>query len=117
VLTKFSLLRLYNTTVTRSIISAHRITGAIIADVSCVVLHYKLIDGFYDYTDWAVSQKCYYKESMQYRIYQKLLHTTPELNIAGASTRTLRHIDQLVDEGFLVVSDAYKNWVADAGQN
>ena len=122
VLTKFSLLRLYNTTVTRSKFSAHRISGAKIADVSCVLLHYKLIDGFYDYTDWAVSQKCYYKESMQYRIYQKLLHTTPELNIAGASTRTLRHIDQLVDEGFLVVSDAYKAWVADtaivsSGQN
>ncbi len=112
-LTKFSLFKLCNTTVKTSMISAHRISGAKIADISSVLLHYKLIDGFYDYTDWAVSSKCYYEDSKEYRAYHNLLQVTPELIIAGPATRALKNIDQLVDEKFLVLSDTYKTWVAE----
>ena len=111
-LTKSALLRPRNTNARPSTVSSHRITGAKLADISCVLLHYKFIDGFYDYVDWAIDSKVYYKNSSEYKLYQKLLQDTPEMNIASSSSKTLKSIDQLVDEEFLVLSDAYRDWIA-----
>ena len=111
-LTKHSLFRPGNTNVAPALNSSHSVTGARIADISCAFLHYKLVDGFYDFTNRAVATNSYFNNSMEYKAYQRVLKNTHELRMTGPTTKLLKDTDKLVEEEFLVVSYAYQRWVS-----
>jgi len=111
-LTKHSLFRPGNANVEPALNSSHSVTGARIADISCAFLHYKLVDGFYDFTNRAVAENNYYENSREYKTYQRVLENTREVRIAGPNTKLFKDTDTLVEEEFLVVSDAYRRWVS-----
>src|SRR5215217_2558760 len=88
--------------------SSHWVANARIADISCVLLHYKFLDGhFYKQ---AVRQGQYHDDSARYTHYKKYLEVldrNPTLQVKRESARELKGVNDLVENGFLVVSEEY----------
>ncbi|HEU4699643.1 MAG TPA: glycosyltransferase family 2 protein [Gemmatimonadales bacterium] len=86
----------------------HFVTGARVADVSTVLLHYKYVPNLPDRArksvDWVNPEL--------YRGLSRVLAENPTLCLKTASARELRHVDELVANGFLVVSERYREWLA-----
>jgi hypothetical protein len=88
--------------------SAHWVDNAKIADLTCVLYHYKFLDGyFHDQAAQAVREGQYHNSSARYKKYLKVLDGNPVLRIKQESSRKLRSVDDLVEDGFLVVSVDY----------
>jgi hypothetical protein len=94
---------------------AHNVRGARVADISTVLMHYKYIGDFAAYAERAVREQSFYQNSMEYRGYLAAIEQNPELRLYSDTARALRSVDQLVKEGFLVVSDVYRARVEAAG--
>jgi Glycosyl transferase family 2 len=90
----------------------HRIRNARLADFSCVLYHYKLVDGFREWAARAVREENYLANLMlrHYRKYHEVVERNPDIRIRQDTARELGSVNQLIDEGFLVVSDEYKKW-------
>ena len=56
-------------------------------------------------------ERSFYKNSQEYRSYLQTLERNPALSLYSDRARELGSVDQLVEQGFLVVSDAYMAWV------
>ncbi len=98
--------------------SSHGVRGARVADVSAVLLHYKYVAGFADYARRVTAEGGFYNGSAEYRGYLDALDADPALSLYTERARRLEHVDQLVGEGFLVESEAYRAHVGrgtDAG--
>lgn len=88
--------------------TSHMIEHARVADISCALLHYKLTDSLRELSARAVREGSYHDGSREYRGYQAALDRTPDLRVRSATARALSHVDQLVEEGFLVTSEAWR---------
>lgn len=84
-----------------------------IADTSSVLLHYKMIHTFRDQVAEALRRKQHFQKSSEYTHYHVTLQQTPEPSLLSPTTRTLRSVDQLVDEGFLAVSGSFRELIAE----
>src|SRR5215211_4828833 len=88
--------------------SSHWVANAKIADISCVLLHYKFLDGhFYKQ---AIRQGHYHDDSARYTHYKKYLEVldkNPTLQVKRETARELKGVNDLVENGFLVVSEQY----------
>src|ERR687890_1571577 len=88
--------------------SAHWVANAKIADITCVLFHYKFLDGyFHKQAAQAVREGQYYNNSALYKKYLQVLEGAPNLRIKQESAGELRGINDLVENGFLVVSEEY----------
>jgi glycosyltransferase involved in cell wall biosynthesis len=88
--------------------SAHWVDNAKIADLTCVLYHYKFLDGhFHAQAAQAVRDGQYHNSSARYKKYMKVLESNSVLRIKQESSRELRSVDDLVEDGFLVVSQDY----------
>src|SRR5919107_235052 len=86
----------------------HWVANAKIADISCVLLHYKFLDGyFHKQAAQAVREGQYYNASARYKRYLEALDKNPTLKMKQESARELRGVNDLVENGFLVVSEEY----------
>jgi Glycosyl transferase family 2 len=94
----------------------HGIKNARIADFSCVLYHYKLVNGLREQVARAVSDERYSTYASWYKRYHEVLEREPSIRIRQDSARELGSVNELIDNGFLVVSDEYKRW-ADAEKN
>lgn len=90
------------------VVAPHRIRGGVVADVTGVLVHYKYVGPFYEHAHRAVRERSYYRNSEEYQRYLAAFAREPDLALNSPTSRELRHVDQLVDEGFLVVSEAYR---------
>lgn len=90
--------------------SSHSLLNARIADFSCVLLHYKFLSNFYEYTADAVRGEYHYNGSAEYKQYFKILKKNPNLHIKQETSRELKSVNELINNGFLVVSEDYVNW-------
>ena len=90
----------------------HRVENARLADISCVLYHYKLVDGFREWAARVVREESYNPELMlrHYRRYLEVVEQNPGIRIRQATARELGSVNDLVDEGFLVVSEEYRKW-------
>lgn len=95
---------------------SHYVTGARVADVSAVLLHYKFVSGFARYAERIAREGRFYDGSAEYRAYLDALERDPALSLHASGARELRRADQLLDEGFLAVSERYEAWAAGAGR-
>ncbi len=93
-------------------VDSHTVDNARVGDVSCALLHYKLVDNLRELTERAVREESYYQGSAEYKRYAAVLGQAPALGLRTPTTRTLARIDQLVEEGFLVTSPAWRSFVA-----
>lgn len=112
-LTKHPLLRLEDGVRLEGNLS-HDVYGARVADVSGVLYHYKLIDRFVDQTAQAVREQSYWGGSRQYRRYKAVLDVEPNPRVQLETALRLGHVDELVEQGFLVASPAFDAWVKSA---
>src|SRR5215217_4133338 len=88
--------------------SAHWVDNAKIADISCVLLHYKFLDGyFHKQAAQAVREGQYHNASARYKRYLEILDKNPTLRVKRESARELKGVNDLVENGFLVVSEEY----------
>lgn len=109
-LTKAALL--YGDGKLRPFVSFHHVKGARIADISCLLRHYPFVESFRSKVEEAVQTKRYTGAIWEYSAYWHFLERDPNMNLVSASTRRLGSIDELIDEKFLIVSEAYRRWVA-----
>ncbi len=109
-LTKFPLVFLDGKV--RPMEDSHRCGGARVADVTGVLLHYKFLDGYFqEHVAWAVREESYFQNSARYKMYQETLDAAPSLRLKLETARELRHVNDLLGEQFLVVSEDYLDWV------
>src|SRR5919107_2143663 len=88
--------------------SSHWVANAKIADIICVLFHYKFLDGyFYKQATQAVREGQYHNASTRYKRYLEALDTNPSLRVKRESARELRGVNDLLENGFLVVSEQY----------
>src|SRR5215211_6322766 len=87
--------------------SGHWVDEARVADLTCVLFHYKFLDGYLrkkaaeglgDQQHWNTSH---------YNKYLKALDSNLSLQLKQESARELRSVNELVENHFLVVSEEY----------
>lgn len=91
--------------------SAHVVSNARIADVSCVLLHYKFTRRLYDQVRRAVRQENYMRDSRKHKKHLEVLETTASLQLRDETARELRSVNELVHNQFLDVSREYMEMV------
>src|SRR5215204_5744539 len=89
----------------------HRISNARVADFTCVLFHYKLLDRLYEQALRAVAEKNYPNRHEKYEKYVTALEQNPELQIKQETARELNSVNDLVENQFLAVSGDYMVWV------
>src|SRR5215211_7574277 len=88
--------------------SSHWVDNARVADLTCVLLHYKFLDGyFHQQATQAVREGQYHKNSARYKKSLQVLDRNPILRVKRESARELRSVSDLVENQFLVVSEEY----------
>src|ERR671921_351513 len=88
--------------------SSHWVDNAKIADISCVLFHYKFLDGYFQKrTVQAVQEENHYKNSRGAKKHLEVLDRNPALQLKRESARELRGVNDLLENGFLVVSEQY----------
>jgi hypothetical protein len=88
--------------------SSHWVDNAKIADITCVLLHYKFLDGFFQkQAAQAVREGQYHNASARYKRYLEVLEKNPALKMKQETARELRGVNDLLENGFLVVSEEY----------
>jgi hypothetical protein len=94
--------------------SSHWVDNARIADITCVLFHYKFLDGYFQkQAVQAVREGQYHNESARYKRYLEVLDRNPTLQMKRETARELKSVNDLVENGFLVVSEEYMMRVYD----
>lgn len=87
--------------------SSHTVSNAEIADLTCVLLHYKFVGHFYENIRRAVREENYMKDSQKHKKYLRALEQNPQLLLKRDTARELGSVDELVESGILMVSEDY----------
>ena len=97
-------------------IAWHHVRNARFADLSCVLRHYPFGPSFSRKVRDAVETGRYgRKTSDEYVAYWAVLGKQPDLNLRLETAREWTSLEELIESGFLVVSSAYRRWVAEHG--
>lgn len=87
----------------------HYCDNATVADITTLIRHYKFTHKFREKVNRSVQDGVYtYYAQKEYQAYHKVVKDSDTLSLYSSSTsRQLNNINQLVDEGFLIVSESY----------
>jgi hypothetical protein len=92
----------------------HQASGAAVADVTGVLMHYPFVSTFEAKVNDAVRTRRYGATTTdEYVGYARELARNPRLCLKGSSARRFEGLEPLIAERFLVVSDDYVRWVRD----
>ena len=91
--------------------SAHGVANAKLADLTCVLYHFKFTIGLHEQAKFAVKENNHYRKSFEYRHYLNVLNETPGLNMKDDDAVQLGSVDDLVENGLLNISENYMQWV------
>jgi hypothetical protein len=114
-LTKLPVMR-YGTGLSVFPYDEHFVTGARLADVSGVLLHYKFTGASFEQVREEKQREQHYGKATIYKRYDEVLTKDGALCLRGATARELSNTDELVESGFLVASDEYARWVEANGR-
>lgn len=89
----------------------HDIRQGQVADLTCVLLHYKFLADFHKRAIQIAREEHYSRKSIHYKRYAKVLKERPVLQIKQESSQQLNNINELIENKFLVVSQDYIDWV------
>jgi hypothetical protein len=91
----------------------HQTENALIADFTCILLHYPFVGDFREKVEEAVRTDRYRVSAAgEYVAYRARLRSDPDLSPKGPTARRFSGLEALLEEGFLVVSAEYRRWVA-----
>lgn len=93
------------------LVHQHFVDYATVADISGVLYHYKFLADFRAKVDAAVRSGNYANGSWEYRHYQRALDLDPNMSLRTPNAQRLRSVDELVEQGFLQITDQYTTWV------
>ena len=93
------------------LVHQHFADRSAVADISCVLYHYKFVCGFPEKVADALIHRQYSSDSREYECYRKALEDVPKLCLQSANARELGDVNDLVEADFLQVSDSYLEWV------
>ena len=92
--------------------SSHLLNYANRADFSIVYLHYKFVEDFYAKTIEAVARENHWNDSAEYKAYLAVLKEASKhdavLSLLQPCSHELESIDDLIELGFLFVSDQFR---------
>jgi hypothetical protein len=92
--------------------STHWIDNARIADFTCVLLHYKFLDAHLrEQAARAVQEENHWNNSAEYKKYLQVLEGNPTLRIKQDTSKEIEGVNDLLENGFLIVSEEYVGWV------
>jgi hypothetical protein len=95
----------------------HHSRHASIADVSAALLHYPFDRGLRARGEEALRRRQYWGDSREFRAMLRVQEAKgAEDSLAQATARRLESVNQLVEEGYLVVSDSYRRYVEERRQ-
>jgi len=97
--------------------NAHKASNARVADITCVLFHYKFTNNLYESVRLAVQRENYNKDSRKHKMYLKTLEEKSSLQLKSATSRELRGVNELVHNQFLVISRAYMRLVQNEEPN
>jgi hypothetical protein len=98
-----------------SLSSSQECANARIVDVTCVLFHYKFDQHFPEKCRIVAQEESYWQNSREYKAYMRRLEQNPLLELKGPTAEKFESLDQLVDSGFLVVSDKYRWFTKEYG--
>lgn len=85
-------------------LSDHWAGNARVADLTGVLLHYKLTRSLYELVRREMEERRYLNRHGKYDKYHEVLENNPSLKIKSGNSRELDTVDDLVENGFLTVS-------------
>jgi hypothetical protein len=94
--------------------SVHLIRNGSVADLTCVLFHYKFYAfALQDYWYRAIEHKRARGPRMKrrYEQYMEVLEKNPELQLKLDSSREIASVNDLLENGFLVSSEDYISWI------
>lgn len=91
---------------------SHRVEQARVADVTSVLYHYKFAGDFHCRVERAVREENYYHASHEYKCYSAVLQMRPSVELRQPTSQVLDDPEILLNNGFLVASDAYKRFTS-----
>lgn len=94
----------------------HFTANAPVADVTTVLLHYKFVGTIVEQARTNLEMGQHWGGSAHYRGIHEALSRNPDLCLRTESAAEFTDVQQLVDEGFLTVSEAYLRWVEEHGR-
>jgi hypothetical protein len=96
----------------------HRISNARVADFSCVLYHYKLVDGLPEQAARDLREERRYPILIPYyEMYRDVTERNPDIGIGRDTAMELESVNELIENGFLVVSDEYRRWAEAEKEN
>jgi hypothetical protein len=95
----------------RPVTQQHWVTHASCADFSCVLYHYKFLPDFYERNRRAADSG--FGSTFDYDRLASTYNENPGLVLKRPTARKLETVMDLVDSGFLVVSEQYQAWAMD----
>jgi Glycosyl transferase family 2 len=96
----------------RPFVNWHHVTGAVVADVSCVLFHYPFLGTFAEKVQEAARTRRYgATTSDEYAAYAEALARNPRLSLMLPSARRFTRLESLIADTFLVVSEEYRRYV------
>lgn len=97
--------------------SSHWVNNVRVADFTCVLFHYKFV-AMRERAKQAIRRREHYnKDALKYRKYLDALEKTPDLQLKQETSKELERVNDLVDDGFLVVSEDYMVFVDEEEDN
>jgi glycosyl transferase family 2 len=92
--------------------STHWVDNARVADLTCVLFHYKFLNGYLqEQAVQAVREEHHYDNSAEYKKYLEVLEGNPTLRVKQETAREIESVNDLLENEFLVVSEDYVGWV------
>jgi hypothetical protein len=96
----------------RPFVEWHHVLGARVADVTGVLLHYPFVSTFVQKVRDAVRTGRFGgTTTAEYEAYAAALARDPDLTLMRPTARRFDGLEPLIEEGFLAVSDRYREWV------
>jgi hypothetical protein len=93
-----------------SLFSVHLCVNAVIGDISCLLKHYKFDSRFYEYCKMAIEKNLHYNNSAEYKLYMEKIRDG-SFTLDTPEKKRFKNTQQLVDEGFLVVSGRFSDYL------
>jgi hypothetical protein len=89
----------------------HYVYNARIADITCVLFHYKFVRHFRERTVAAMRDWRNTVVSAEYSKSLEVLDKNPNLQLKHETAREITSVNDLLEDGFLVASEDYVSWV------
>jgi hypothetical protein len=85
----------------------HQVRGAMVADFSCVLYHYKLAGDFVNKTEKYAREGNYWKNSLNFRKTLERMENSESISLVSEDTMELTSLEDLIVHGFLEISGQY----------